>query len=54
MPIPVAERAPVCKWEQVDCTSLDLKNFLVYRHVTAASLTQHVEQCRSYYEKVRP
>ncbi len=52
--LPMAERTAVYQKEYIARASQGLKDFLAYRHVTVASLAQHVERNRAYYEKVRP
>lgn len=52
--VPMAERAAVYRREYLAPASQGLKDFIVYRHVTVASLTQHVEANRAYYSQVRP
>jgi len=52
--LPPAQRAAVYQRDYVDRASQGLKDYLAQRHVTTASLAQHVEQNRAYYAKVRP
>ena len=47
------ERTAVYQRLYIDRASPGLKDFLAQRHVTAASLTQHVEANRAYYLKIR-
>ena len=52
--LPPAQRAAVYQRDYIDRASQGLRDFLAQRHVTAASLANHVEQNRAYYEEVRP
>jgi hypothetical protein len=52
--VPMAERLSVYRQEYLAPATQGLKDFMAYRHVTAASLTQHVEAGRTYYSQVRP
>jgi len=52
--VPMAERVAVYRKEYLAPATQGLKDFIAYRHVTAASLTQHVEAGRAYYSQVRP
>jgi hypothetical protein len=52
--LPMPQRQAIYQKEYLDPASQGLKDFLVFRHLDAAKLSQHVEEQRAYYGKVRP
>lgn len=52
--VPMPGRVSVYRREYLAHATQGLRDFAAARHVTAASLTQHVEAGRAYYSHVRP
>ena len=48
------QRAEVYRKEYFDPASQGLKDFIAFRKLTPENLTQHVEEQRTYYQKIRP
>lgn len=52
--VPVAQRVRIYAEEYFDVGSQGLKDYASLRHVTPASLAEHVEKSRDYYTTIRP
>lgn len=52
--LPLEQREAIYQKGYLDLASQGLKDFLVFRHLDAAKLSQHVEANRAYYGEVRP